>query len=88
MELTPDVVVLDSVIERENDGIQIAKRILSRRRLTKIVLLVDMSSKIEKKDERIGIELFVKKGVGVQKISDSICGILELRKSSFDLIAE
>ena len=88
LEAMPDVVVIGCNITREGDGLQVAKQILSRRSLTEVVVLTDLDSEIGKKTERIGVELFIKRSLGVEKIVSSICGICELKKSSFRLIAK
>lgn len=88
LQSLPDVIVLSYDIARKGDGLELAKQILSQRPLMKIVMLTDISSKIEKKDERIGVELFTEKTLGVLKIANTICGICELRKSAFRLIAK
>lgn len=87
LETTPDVVVLSSTISASRDGIEAAKQILSKRPLTEIIVLTDLYSEIEMKDEKIGIELFLDRGLGIKKIADSISQICDMRKSAFHLVA-
>jgi len=88
LQVVPNVVVLAYDIARKGDGIELAKQILSQRPLMKIVMLTDIYSRIDKKEERIGIELFTEKSLGIQKIASTICGISELRKTAFRLVAK
>ena len=88
LEVLPDAVVICCNIAREGDGLQAAKQILSRRSLTAIVALTDLDSKIGEKAERIGIEVFIQRSLGIEKVVNTICGICEVRKLSFRMIAK
>ena len=87
-ENMPDVVVLGFSIVKEGDGIRAAKEILANKPLTEILVLTDKRSRITKKEEQLGIELFISREAGLQTIASTVCAIRDLKKSACRLIAK
>jgi DNA-binding NtrC family response regulator len=88
LERMPEAVILGRDIGKKENGLQIGKAILSHTARTKIVILTDDPTNISKKDEKIGIELFIDLKIDLGKIVNSICALCELRKPVFDFISK
>jgi len=70
----PDVVVLDYSIA---DSIQAARQILAMRSATKIIMILGNEG-VSKEIENMGIELFLKKPLSIQRCVDAIITVARL----------
>ena len=86
-EVRPNIVVIGYTINDRADGMQTAKEILSQRQETKVIVLTDSESTIGEREERSGVELFIRREDSIRKIIDSIFAISDLKKPTCDLIA-
>jgi DNA-binding response OmpR family regulator len=87
LETGASIVILGFGIAEDADGIKAAREILLNRPRTEVIILVNKKSKITKKEESIGVELFIERSTNLEKIVNAICGLCNLRKSPSNLVA-
>lgn len=82
----PVVTVISFKTKEKNGGIKAATDILKTSSRAEIVVLTDSISKVTEA-EKIGVELFVRRDLGLTKIIDMICVVSNLKKPACKLVS-
>jgi ActR/RegA family two-component response regulator len=85
LEERPDIVILSYGIKEV--GPDLTKELLHVNSGTKVIILTDSHSKINEQDERLGVEIFMQRDAGVEKITDMVFVISNLKKSPCNFVA-
>lgn len=82
----PRITILSYSISRKEDGVEAAKSILHADSDAKVMVLINWNTKVSEKAERVGVELFMDKAAGLDKIANAAWCLLNLKKPTSNLI--
>ena len=83
----PVVTVLGFNVRERDDGIRAATDILRTSSRAEIIVLTNSISEVTK-TEKIGVELFVRRDLGLTKIINAVCVVSNLKKPTCKLVSK